>query len=296
MRYRSVLSSLLALAAPLTFVPTTSAQNTSATAQEVQVERVEFLSRDGTSMIAAYLFRSDAAPARAPAVVMLHGRSGAYSSLSEGVYDATTLSARHKAWGEMLAREGYVALMVDDFGSLGYPQGFGRFTYDDRPAELDEVTQRPLHAYGALRYLHAREDVDGSRVALLGWSNGGSTTLAAMADDKPGDMRAVGFRTGIALYPGCGLKDRFERSGYTPYNPVRVFMGSGDAEVSPTLCQRFVRRSRGRGGKIEITMFAGAEHSYDTPIPSRQSVPANAAAREATLTQVLAWLASSLGN
>jgi len=272
----------------------TLAAATPAAAQKVAVEPVEFPSRDGKTMVKGYLFRSEATPARAPAVVMLHGRSGAYSSLAKGKYDATTLSSRHKAWGQLLARNGYVALMVDDFGPLGYPQGFGRFTYADRPAELDEVRLRPLHAYGALRYLQMRPDVVGSRVALLGWSNGGSATLAAMADDKPGDMKAIGFRTGVALYPGCGLKRAYERSGYKPYNPVRVFMGSGDAEVSPTLCERLVRRSRSRGGDIEIRMFDDAEHSYDTPTRKRQSVPANVAAKAATEREVLDWLGRTL--
>ncbi len=263
-------------------------------AQGVTVEQVAFPSRDGEMQLVGYVFKSDDANGPAPAVVMLHGRSGAYSSRAEGRYDATTLSARHKAWGRLLARRGYVALMLDDFGPLGFPQGFGRFTYDERPEQLDEVARRPLHAYGALRYLRTRADVDGARVALLGWSNGGSATLAAMADDKPGDMQAIGFRTGVALYPGCGLKGRFDRSGYVPYNPVRVFMGSADAEVSPTLCQRFVRRSRNRGGDIEIRMFEGAEHSYDTPIRSRQSVPANAAAKAATEAEILSWLDAKL--
>ena len=279
MRLFSTLAAAALIAAPV-----------GAAAQQVTVEPVVFQRRDGETQLTGYVFRTADAPAKAPAVVMLHGRSGAYSTLAEGRYDATTLSARHKAWGRLLARNGYVALMVDDFGPLGYPQGFGRFSYGERPEELDEVARRPLHAYGALHYLRTRADVEGTRVALLGWSNGARATLAAMADDKPGDMRTIGFRTGIALYPGCGLKGRFDRSGYTPYNPVRVFMGSADAEVSPALCQRFVRRARNRGGDIDITMFDGAEHSYDTPIRSRQSVPANAAAKAATETAILSWL------
>lgn len=262
--------------------------------QPVTVEPVTFASRDGKTQVVGYLFKSSATADKAPAVVMLHGRSGAYSSLAKEKYDATTLSVRHKAWGQLLARNGYAALMVDDFGPMGYPTGFGRFTYNDRPAELDEVSHRPLHAYGALRYLQSRPDIDGGRVALLGWSNGGSATLAAMADDKPGDMKTVGFKAGIAIYPGCGLKGRYDRAGYTPYNPVRVFMGSGDAEVSPVLCERFVRRSANRGGDIAITMFRGAEHSYDTPTKTRQSVPANVEAKAATETGVLAWLATML--
>lgn len=267
-----------------------------AAAQQVQVEEVKFLSRDGKTQVKGYLFKADNAPAKAPAVVMMHGRGGAYSSLAKGKYDASTLSARHKMWANLLAQNGYVALMVDDFGSMGYPDGFGRFTYQDRPAELNEVTMRPLHAYGALRYLQSRPDVVPNRVALLGWSNGGSATLAAMADDKPGDMRKIGFAIGIPIYPGCGLKDAFKKKGYKPYHPVRMFMGSGDEEVSPTLCSTFVAKSAAKGGDITIRMFKDATHSYDTPIKSRQSLPANAEAKAATETEILTILAERLKN
>ncbi len=264
-----------------------------AAAQEIKVEDVTFLSRDGKTQIKGYLFKPADAPGKLPAVVMLHGRGGAYSSLAKGKYDASTLSTRHRAWGELLARNGYAALMVDDFGAVGFPAGFAAGTYADRPAAVDEVDFRPLHAYGALRFLQSRADVTANRVALLGWSNGASTTLAAMADDKPGDMRKLGFAAGVALYPGCGLKKRFDK-GYKPYNPVRVFMGTADEEVSPKLCQTFVDRSKAAGNDIALRMFEGATHSYDTPTKSRQSVEANATAKAATEANVLAFLAARL--
>lgn len=260
----------------------------------VTVEEVSFPSTDGHSTIRGYLFRPEGVTGRLPAIVMMHGRSGAYSTLANGVYDANTLSSRHRAWGRLWARNGYAALMVDDFGPLGYPQGFGRFTYDERPAALNEVTQRPLHAYGALRYLRTRSDIDGDRIGLMGWSNGGSTTLAAMADDKVGDMRRIGFRAAVSFYPGCGLHNAYRARGYRPYAPVRLLMGLADAEVSPDTCRRLVERSRAQGGTIEATFYDGAEHSFDTPTRSRQSVPANAAAKAAAEEVTIAFFRAQL--
>ena len=265
-----------------------------AIAQEVKVEDVTFLSRDGETQVKGYLFKPADAPAKLPAVVMMHGGAGAYSSLANGKYDASTLSSRHKAWGELLARNGYAALMVDDFGAVGFPAGFAAVTSADRPAAIDPVDFRPLHAYGALHFLQSRADVTATRVALLGWSHGAIATLAAMADDKPGDMRTLGFTAGVALYPDCGLKNRFEKDGYKPYNPVRVFMGTADENVSPELCQTFVDRSKAAGNDIAIRMFEGATHSYDTPAESRQSVAANAYAKAATEADVLAFLVARL--
>src|SRR5262247_1023984 len=52
-------------------------------------ERVEFSSSDGSTKLVGYIF-APTAPPPWPAVVMLHGRSGPYSTAAKGVYDAGT--------------------------------------------------------------------------------------------------------------------------------------------------------------------------------------------------------------
>ena len=247
-------------------------------------ERVTFPSADGRTTLTGYVYvPPDKGDARVPAVVMMHGRAGAYSTAAKGRYDASTLSQRHQMWGRFWAAQGYVAILVDGFGPRGYPHGFPRFSYGERPAELDEVTVRPLDAYGALAYLRTRPDVMADRIALQGWSNGGSAALASMARDAPGiPEQAHGFRGALAFYPACGLKHRFDR-GLEPYAPVRVLMGTADEEVSPRVCATLVERSQARRGDIEIKLYPGATHDFDDPGRNRQSVEANASAkRDAT--------------
>jgi len=247
----------------------------SETKNAVSIERVSFMSADGEHHITGYLFSPAGSEAKHPAIVMLHGRGGAYSSLANGKYDASTLSKRHKMWGRIWAGRGYSALMVDDFGPLGHPAGFGRGTYEDRPEAVDEVNRRPLHAYGALAWLRSRPDIDPDRIGLMGWSNGGSATLAAMANDNPATLTAHGFRAAVALYPGCGLKHHFDAKGYTPYTEELVLIGTADEEVSPKLCQSLIARSSESGGKIALVIYKDATHDFDSPTESRQSVPAN---------------------
>jgi dienelactone hydrolase len=116
-------------------------------------ERVTFTSADGRTSLVGYLYKPTTMSApRVPAVVMMHGRAGPYSDRANDVYDASTLSLRHKAWGREWTEAGYIAILVDGFGPRGYPQGFPRFSYDSRPEELNEVTIRPLDAYGALAW------------------------------------------------------------------------------------------------------------------------------------------------
>ena len=244
-------------------------------------QRVAFPSADGRTTLVGYLFKPAEAPAkRVPAVVMMHGRGGAYSSRAGGVYDASTLSRRHRMWGRLWSDSGYLAVLVDGFGPRGYPQGFPRFSYGQRPPEVDEVTMRPLDAYGALAYLRTRADVVPDRIGLQGWSNGASATLAAMAGigapvAEPTPETA--FRAALAFYPACGLKGRFD-NGYRPYAPVRVFHGTDDEEVSSRRCGAFVTRSRTLGGNIDIRVYDGATHGFDDPSRKRRRVEANAAA------------------
>ena len=96
------------------------------------------------------------------------------------------------------------------------------------------------------------------------------------------------------MYPGCRLRNRFSRDGYRAYAPVRLFMGTADEEVSPDTCRELVRRSRRLGSDIDITLYPGAEHSFDTPIRSRQRVEANARARPLAEAAILAFFDAQL--
>lgn len=256
-------------------------------------EQITFPSADGRTLLTGYLFvPAHRSAKQVPAVVMMHGRAGAYSTNAKGRYDVTTLSRRHVAWGELWAAQGYIALLVDGFGPRGYPQGFPRFSYETRPAELDEVTVRPLDAYGALTYLRTRPDIAADRIGLQGWSNGGSATLATM-EARAAGRTTPGFRAALVFYPACGLKGQFE-DRYVPYAPVRVFHGTADEEVSPRRCGELVERSRAGGGAIEIRFYPGASHSFDDPGSKRQSVDANAAATEDAVQRSLQFFTEQL--
>jgi len=258
-------------------------------------ERVTFMSADGKTTLVGYLYTAKAMAGRTPAVVMMHGRAGPYSTRANGVYDASTLSLRHKAWGRAWAEAGYVALLVDGFGPRGYWAGFQRYSYAQRPEEVNEVTVRPLDAYGALAYLRTRADVRPDRIGLQGWSNGASATLAAISADAPdqGD-RTPGFRAALAFYPGCGLKGAFDAKPLIPYAPVLILQGTADEEVSYRRCLMLVERSRQSGGDIDITLYPGATHDFDAPDRNRQSIDANAQARQDALTRARDFFAHHL--
>jgi dienelactone hydrolase len=233
-------------------------------------ETVRFASADGTTMLVGYLFVPAGAGSH-PALVLLHGRTGAYSPRARGTYDATTLGRRQVAWARFWQARGHVALIVDSFGPRGHPAGFARGTYRTRPISVSEQTARPLDAYGALAYLRSRPNVAGDRVGLQGWSNGAMATLVAMSDTAPGIARpapAAGFRAAVALYPGCGMEHVRDR--WMPYAPVLMLLASADTDVSPARCESLAARTRAAGGPLEVVLYEGAEHAFDDPSPSRQ--------------------------
>lgn len=240
-------------------------------------ETVGFPSKDGATELVGYLFKPEGAGPH-PAVVMLHGRAGPYSVAAKGVYTAATLTRRHKSWGKFWAERGYLALHVDSFGPRGYAQGFPVHSYKDRPAEVSEQYVRPLDAYGALEYLRGRGDVIADRIGVQGWSNGGMTVLAAVADSAPGIVNPTprsGFRAALVLYPGCRAQ---EKQNYRPYAPMLMLLASEDKEVSPAVCQRVAGQTQARGADLEFVVYEGAQHSFDDPGRRKQAHQPNQAA------------------
>lgn len=255
---------------------------------------VHFTSEDHRTQLTGYLFKPSGAAPHA-AVVMLHGRAGPYSSLAKGVYTAATLSHRHKQWGEFWAAHGYTALLVDSFGPRGYPAGFAKGSYEDRPAEVSEQTVRPLDAYGALRYLRGRRDINPEHIAVQGWSNGGMTVLVTMSDRSPGidsPTPQTGFRAALAEYPGCGMDA--VKGAYRSYAPVLMMIAASDEEVSPKRCEDFAQRARASGSDLQHIVYPGADHNFDDRGKTKQSNPANRQATEDTFRRAEAFFAQHL--
>ena len=267
-------------------------------------ETIKFPSRDGKTELTGYLFKPTT-PGPYPAVVMLHGRAGTYSSLKPGVADATNLTARHRMCGNFWAERGYLALHVDSFGPRGYAQGFPRNSYKQRPATVNEQRIRPLDAYGALDYLRTRKDVVADRIGLQGWSNGGMTLLAAMGSNPPRVAPEMAdrvrlaqpaphsdFRAAIAQYPACTVQR--DQGDYQPYAPLLLLVAADDDEVSPRVCATLADQLQQRGAGIEFVVYEGAHHAYDDPGKTKQSHSPNKAAMEDSLRRSEAFLRKHL--
>ncbi|MDH3581438.1 MAG: prolyl oligopeptidase family serine peptidase, partial [Hyphomicrobiales bacterium] len=123
-----------------------------------------------------------------PAIIALHGCGGLWQR--DG-----TLTARHADWGERLRTWGYVVLFPSSYGSRGYTNLCKK---KNRPVKY---SHRIEDLRAAADWLAAQPFVDPGKIAVFGWSGGGSTLLRALAPDKA--PRKAKFRAAIALYPGC---------------------------------------------------------------------------------------------
>ena len=219
-------------------------------------------------------------PARPPAIVALHGCGGPFP-------------ARDRQWAELFAAQGHVVLFPDSFGSRGLgPQ----CTVKQRVAKSDGL--RRLDAFAAAEWLASRPDVKGGGIALVGWSNGGATVLAAagQAADQPNGL----FTAFVAFYPGCTGISRLPE--YEPSAPMLILVGERDDWTPIGPCRDLAGRWAGR---IRLIGYPDSWHDFDAPgLPVRThgGLPwaaggvahagTNAAAREDALRQVTSFLAA----
>jgi dienelactone hydrolase len=243
---------------------------------------------------------------RVPAVVALHGCGGMYSTLKA---KRNALSMRHQAMADLLVAEGYAVLFPDSFRARGREE-ICRVPLSERTIT---PALRALDAQGALAFLQQRGDVVPDRIAVLGWSHGGSTTLAAI-DGRNADVavhaaaRPPYFRAAIAYYPGCRTA-RPGRSGYTPVAPLLMLIGGSDDWTAPGPCIALGARLRDVGAPATLVLYAGVFHGFDGPTGDwrRLDVPggvapgkgvtvaSDPAARDDSYARVKAFLREELG-
>lgn len=193
-------------------------------------------------------------PGRRPVVVALHGCGGVYTS--RGVMDAryTEYAARWNA-------AGWHVLLPDSFGARGTSS-----TCREPSAERSvTIAMRRRDVSAALRWLESQANVDPTRVALVGWSNGGSTVLRTIhRPDWPLAPVAA-----VALYPSCAASLRNEH--YANAIPLLLLVGALDDWTPPQPCEDLVRRlaSRTPTAAVQFVSFADSYHGFDSSSPVR---------------------------
>ncbi len=193
--------------------------------------------RASRSTISALFFRPPrAAPGAAvPLVVAAHGCGGMFSANEKR---RNELSERFATWTAQLLDDGYAVLWPDSFNSRGR-----RSVCLIKRGEptIAPVTRR-LDVLGAQAFAAALGGIDRERIALVGWSHGGSATLAAVNGKDPriaAFRSAPGapppFRAAVAFYPGCVVSLR-QGANWQPDMPTEIHVGELDDWTPAAAC------------------------------------------------------------
>ena len=210
-----------------------------------------------------------------PAIVMLHDCSGL----------GPRSSGAPRRWAGELVPLGYVVLLPDSFTPRGFPDGTCTGGRETQPAN---GYARAADAYGALAALRTLPYVDGKRGGVMGGSHGGWTTLASLIapiqDGPLVEAKRNGFAAGLALYPRCDNRygywtvtrhdgDRGPVTGYggvyRTVAPLLMLTGELDDWTPAEPCRVMVETARKAGQPLEIKIYPGAHHSFDSNSPVR---------------------------
>ncbi|MGQ9370262.1 dienelactone hydrolase family protein [Azospirillum sp. ST 5-10] len=180
-----------------------------------------------------------------PAVVVLEGVGG-------------PKECRGIAYGEQLARWGYVAFVVDSYG----PRGFGDAGHHRRAVRVTEAMLL-ADAHAALAHLAEHPRVNPRRIGVVGFSCGGMIAvlcayrqirdLFAGADGPSFAAHASYYGWSVARF------DRPETTGA----PVLLLLGELDENVSIRRSRDIADDLRGGGSEVTVRVYPETFHQWD---------------------------------
>ena len=192
------------------------------------------------TVLRAKLFRP-AGEGSFPALVLLHGCRG--------------LQPFQEQWAEQLTEWGYVALLVDSFGSRESKALCTKLT----DIEARQVFGgRGYDAYGALAYLTTLPYVDKHRIGVMGWAY--SAVLGSVIEDGVQQFFKRKFKVAVSFYPDCG----FTTTGQF-IQPVMVLIGEQDDWTPATVCQKMAKAGANRPYPPQVQVYPGVGHGFDDP-------------------------------
>ena len=162
-----------------------------------------------------------------PAVVLLHGCDG--------------LRPFQQTWADTIAKLGYVALLVDSFGSRGITETCSKVDMSEPELVND--------AFGALAYLRGQPFVVSDRVGVMGWGLGGEAAMSAVDDGGQAQLFPQDrFRASIALYAGIAGQAKF-------IAPVLLMLAAEDDWTPLARTEAYVKASEPSSQPITLRVY-----------------------------------------
>jgi dienelactone hydrolase len=182
---------------------------------------------------------------RLPVVVLVHGSGG--------------MGANIELWANELGDLGISSFALDGFTGRDLMQ------VSTDQAQLGRLNLI-VDAYRALGILAKHPRVDGSRVALMGFSRGGQAArYASLARfHRAWNTSAAEFAGYVPFYPDC--MTTYLADTDVADRPIRIHHGTPDDYNPVAPCKRYVERLRAAGRDVQLTEYPNAQHAFDGPL------------------------------
>ncbi|WP_297854331.1 dienelactone hydrolase family protein [Meiothermus sp.] len=180
--------------------------------------------------------------AKLPAVVIVHGSAG--------------VDSRGSMYAQALNKAGIATLEIDMWAARGLIGGLSR------PRGVPETLP---DAYGALKYLAERPEIDPARIGIMGFSWGGVvsmlTATAPYTEQYLG--KTLKFAAHVPLYPVCWVYNTVPGYEFRSFTgaPVLIQAGERDTYDDPDTCIKLVQMVG--NPSITVKVYPGATHAFD---------------------------------
>lgn len=205
---------------------------------EVRTKTIEY--KDGDTVLKGVLAWDDAMTGKQPGVLVVHEWWG--------------LNDYAKSRAEALAKEGYVAFALDMYGD-DKVTAHGKEAGEWMKQITANIEAWQTRAQLGLDVLKSQDNVDGSKVAAIGYCFGGATVMQmayAGADVKA----VVSFHGSLPPAP----------ESVTSIAPqVLIAHGRDDAFVPADRIDAFQKGLDRAGADWEMMIFSGARHGFTNP-------------------------------
>lgn len=195
----------------------------------------------GTISFPGLLGTNASAANKVPAVVLMHGSNGPNKSV--------------RAWADYLNGIGVATFMLDYFTGRGIQK-----TMEDQ-SQLSQIVPA-TDALLALRLLASHPFIDAQRIAVMGFSKGGTSAQVAsfkvMNELVLGKDSPLQFAGHLAFYGGCTAAAR------TTGAPILMLVGEAEDYIPLANCRHAYELMKVKGADIKLVTYPGAHHGFDT--------------------------------
>jgi dienelactone hydrolase len=177
-----------------------------------------------------------------PVMFIVHGSGGQSHS-------------RELWYAQKLAELGVWSVITDHFRYRGVEST----AYDQAAVNTDNMV---YDVFKVLDRIAENPKVDMSRVGIMGFSKGGSTSLhtAIPSVIKQYSEKGHRFALHIPLYPGC-TNQYFDTNAPAP---IYMLLGGKDDYADPNVCLSYANKFEAKGSKIKTIVYPEGLHAWDS--------------------------------